>query len=123
MMAVWVIYALAAVPLFDRLPNIRSQVAHVRSWGRPIGFFPSASDRVCFYLDQSYQVFSDQDAAFDWAVGNKGVVFVKDWQKNKFRLEKWTTVESLRTCLAVIPATPEEKQNFILLKDSTQQKP
>jgi 4-amino-4-deoxy-L-arabinose transferase-like glycosyltransferase len=106
MMAVWLIYALAAVPLFSRLPNIRSQVAHVRSMGRPMGWFPNACDRVLFYMDQPYREFSNQETAFDWAVENDGVLFVRNKYRDKIPLEKWTTVEKLRKCLVVIPATP-----------------
>jgi 4-amino-4-deoxy-L-arabinose transferase-like glycosyltransferase len=116
MMAVWLIYALVAVPLFDRMPNIRNQVAHVKSLGRPIGFFPSASDRVWFYLDQPCRVFAEQDAAFDWAVRNEGVLIVKDSHKNKLPAGKWNVVENLKTCLAVIPVTPGLKQNVRLKK-------
>lgn len=108
MLAVWMIYALGAVPLFSRLPNIKSQVAHVKSLGRPTGFFPSASDRVLFYLDQPWRVFSDKNAAFKWAMGSKGVLFVKDGYKNKLPAEKWTTVEELRKYVAVSPAIPEK---------------
>lgn len=111
MMAVWLIYALVAVPLFDRLPNIRNQVAHVKSLGRPIGFFPSASDQVWFYLDQPCRVFSEQDAAFDWAVKNEGLLIVKGSHKDKLPVGKWNAVENLRTYLVVAPVTPGLKQN------------
>lgn len=119
MMAVWLVYALAAVPHVSRLPtNIRNQVSHVKSLGRPIGFFPSSSDRVLFYLDQPCRVFTEDNAAFDWAVKNKGVLFVKQGYRNKFSAEKWTAVEKLRKYQAIISATtPEEKQNASLKKD------
>jgi 4-amino-4-deoxy-L-arabinose transferase-like glycosyltransferase len=109
MMAVWLIYSLAAIPLFSRMPNIRSQVAHVRSLGRPIGFLPRTSDRILFYLDQPCPVFSDQDAAFDWATRSNGVLFVRDSYKNKLPVAKWTSLEQLRKYVVVSPALPMKK--------------
>jgi 4-amino-4-deoxy-L-arabinose transferase-like glycosyltransferase len=110
MMAVWMIYVFAAVPLFDRLPNIRNQVAHVKSLNMPIGFFPAASDRILFYLNQPCQVFTAEDAAFEWVVANHGVLFVKNSKVNKLPVEKWTTVEKLRKYTAVMPAVTEGKK-------------
>lgn len=110
MMAVWMIYVFAAVPLFDRLPNIRNQVAHVKSLNMPIGFFPAPSDRILFYLNQPCQVFTAEDAAFEWAAANNGVLFVKNSKANKLPVEKWTTVEKLRKYTAVMPAVTEGKK-------------
>lgn len=103
LMTVWLIYALVAIPLFAQLPNIRSQVAHVKSLDRPVGFFPKTSDRVWFYLNQPCRVFVKQDAAFDWAVKNKGVLFVKHKYKNKLPEDKWNVIEDLTEYLAVMP--------------------
>jgi hypothetical protein len=57
-------------------------------------------------MDQPYREFSNQETAFDWAVENDGVLFVRNKYRDKIPLEKWTTVEKLRKCLVVIPATP-----------------
>ena len=110
MMAVWMIYVFAAVPLFDRLPNIRNQVAHVKSLNMPIGFFPDASDRILFYLNQPCQVFTTEDGAFEWVVAHNGILFVKNSKANKLPVEKWTTVEKLRKYTAIMPAVIESKK-------------
>jgi hypothetical protein len=54
-------------------------------------------------------VFSDQDAAFDWATRSNGVLFVRDSYKNKLPVAKWTSLEQLRKYVVVSPALPMKK--------------
>ncbi|MFH2044235.1 MAG: glycosyltransferase family 39 protein [Pseudomonadota bacterium] len=94
MVVITCIYIFGIIPLFTQLPNVRSQVAEAKSFSKSCAFFPKKIDPVLYYVDQTCQVFSDEATAYDWAIVNKGIVFMPD--KAKVPKERWEAVVNSR---------------------------
>lgn len=102
MVAVTIIYTFGVIPLFGHLPNLRTQVAEVKSSGRACAFFPKQIDPVLYYMDRPCPVFSDETAAYNWAVRGKGIVIVS----GKAPMKRWRTVAKSRTWNAMTALAP-----------------
>ncbi len=100
MVAIALICIFGAIHLSGQLPNLRTQIAEVKSSGRACAFFPKQIDPVLYYLDRPCPVFSDEATAYVWSKREKGIVIIAD--KVKISKEKWRTLVNSRTWDAMI---------------------
>ncbi|MBA3037267.1 MAG: hypothetical protein FP814_12335 [Desulfobacterium sp.] len=101
------IYTFGIIPVFGQLPNLRTQIAEVKSFGRACAFYPDKIDPVLYYMDQPCQKFPDETAAYNWSIQEKGVVIAKD----KVPKERWHTVVKSREWNAVTAIAPGQQTN------------
>jgi len=109
MIVVWFIYVFSVIPFFAQQVNLRTKVAEVKSLGKPCAFSPKIDERVLFYLDQPYKVFSGEAAAYDWAVKRDGVLIVED---NLLDKKRWRPVLKSRTWRAIVPLLEQHRQDI-----------
>ncbi|MGB5157947.1 MAG: glycosyltransferase family 39 protein [Desulfobacterales bacterium] len=112
MVVITFIYTFGIIPLSEQLPNLRSQVAEVKSSERVCAFLPKQIDPVLYYMDQPCPVLSDEAAAYDWAVKNKGIVIASDKLSDK----RWLTIVKSRKWDAVAAITPEQETDIQINK-------
>ena len=103
------IYVLAVIPFTLQQENLRTEVAKVKYSGKPLAFLQKTNDRILFYLDQPYKVFSSEAAAHDWAVKRDGVLVVED---NLLDKKRWRPVFKSRTCRGMVPLLSHHAQKF-----------
>jgi len=109
MLLVSFIYVLGVIPFSLQQENLRTEVAKVKSSGKPLAFLQKTNDRILFYLDQPYKVFSSEAAAYDWAVKRDGVLIVED---NLLDKKRWRPVFKSRTCRGMVPLLSQHAQKF-----------